>query len=536
MNRNLKKYTDYKEMSFKEKVVRTFKGIGSPKTSGDYKFAKLQIELSSGAVLAFVIPIICIGILLSITPKMIEKPMTTPVYLDKVENVNLEEPEPPAVDKSIEFDFQDTDFDGSGTHGNPSDTIDTSDFSDKPLTPKASVANSVAIIKSPIIMNEILGLRRAGQKGDLNNGTDGFGRDVKGGEATLLRALRWLKSQQLSDGSWSGQPTAMTGLALLTFLAHGETPSPECEEFGSTVEKGIRYLVDSQTENGLFRSKDGNNYAHPIATYALCEAYTLTKVPMLKTAAEKALIHIVNGQHPSGGWDYNMKQSERDDTSYMGWCAQAIKAGQVAVEFGGLDVANLNEACSNAVNGFKTNADKSGGFGYTSPAKSGLSGVGVLCMQLLGASGDKEVSNGLAFLDECTYSFDHWDRQPYGGSSPVYYWYYITQAKFHTGGDRWRGWNKQFQPELIKCQTIIKGAYRGLDGSMRDVGYWDSPSASEHGQGVEGKRIQDTALCALQLMVYYRNLPTFRRVEVDSVDSGDLKDSPIDDIRIKVIR
>jgi hypothetical protein len=33
---------------------------------------------------------------------------------------------------------------------------------------------------------------------------------------------------------------AMTGLAILTFLAHGETPSSE--EFGETVTKGVQYL------------------------------------------------------------------------------------------------------------------------------------------------------------------------------------------------------------------------------------------------------------------------------------------------------
>ena len=78
----------------------------------------------------------------------------------------------------------------------------------------------------------------------------------------------------------------MTGYALLTYLAHGETPASP--EFGETVEKAIRFLVDSQEPSGRFRGRDGHDYTHPIATYALCEAYGLTKVPMLKEAAEKA--------------------------------------------------------------------------------------------------------------------------------------------------------------------------------------------------------------------------------------------------------
>ena len=371
-----------------------------------------------------------------------------------------------------------------------------------------------------------------------------------GGEATVMRALRWLKANQLPDGSWPGQSTAMTGMALLCYLAHGETPSPECVEFGPTVERGIRYLVDNQNENGLFKSKDGNNYAHPIATYALCEAYTLTKVPMLKEAAEKALVHIVRGQHPNGGWDYNMRQTERDDTSYMGWCAQAVKAGHMA---GDLEVQDLEKVYKNAVNGFKVNANPSGGFGYTSRGATGLSGVGVLCMQLLGAAREPEVAATLSFLDEITFSFEKWKNKGFG-ASPVYYWYYITQAKFHAGGDRWTSWNKQFQPELIKKQVVIKDAIADPDGKMRDIGYWDSPSDGEHGGGggtpveairwadgnqIAGKstlggRVQDTCLSALQLMVYYRYLPTFKTPEV--VADVDVAVEDEDEVKINIIR
>ena len=369
-------------------------------------------------------------------------------------------------------------------------------------------------------------------------------------EKAVMRALRWLKARQLPDGSWPGQSTAMTGFALLAFLAHGETPGTEHPEFGDVVERGLRHLVDSQTADGMFRSKDGNNYAHPIATYALCEAYSMIRNPNLKEAAEKALRPIVRGQHPSGGWDYNMRQSERDDTSYMGWCAQAIKAAYMA---GDLEVDNLDNVFEKTVTGFKKNANPSGGFGYTDRGRGGLSGVGVLCMQLLGAAREPEVAATLSFLDACTCSFPDWKRQPYSGGSPVYYWYYITQARFQAGGDRWTSWNRQFQPELVKRQTIVPDAIAGPDGLPRDAGYWDSPSAAEHqgggggdveavrwndgspvvGKGTLGGRVQDTALCALQLMVFYRNLPTFKTPEV--VPDADVATVANDDVEIRIV-
>lgn len=55
-------------------------------------------------------------------------------------------------------------------------------------------------------------------------------------EEAVVKSLRWLKKQQNKDGSWGGAPhnykCAMTGLALLSYLAHCETPLSE--EFGKT--------------------------------------------------------------------------------------------------------------------------------------------------------------------------------------------------------------------------------------------------------------------------------------------------------------
>jgi hypothetical protein len=138
-------------------------------------------------------------------------------------------------------------------------------------------------------------------------------------------------------------------------------------------------------------------------------------------------------------------------------------------------------------------------------------------LQLLGDGNCSEVKNALGFLDACTFSFDDWSNQPYNkgdNPSPIYYWYYITQAKFHTGGDRWKRWNAIFQKELITKQNVIKEAIADPTGKMRDIGYWQSPSESESFRGGGGdalwKDIMDTCLCTLQLEVYYRYLPSFQ--------------------------
>lgn len=376
-------------------------------------------------------------------------------------------------------------------------------------------------------------------------------RTHRGGEESILCALRWLKLQQRPDGSWPGEPTSMTGLALLAFLRRGETPSPECVEFGPTVERAIRYLVENQNDDGTFKSKDQDNYAHPIAAYALCEAYVLTKVPMLKDAAEKALKPIIRAQNPSGGWDLNLKQSNVNNTSYMGWCAQAVKAAHLA---GNLEVEGLDAAYANAVNGFKANAHEGGGFGKFGKGQSDDSGAGVFCMMILGASRTEEVSWTLSLLDGCTFSFESWENQPVQGESPIGNWYYITQAMFYAGGERHSKWNALHSPEVINRQIILTNAIVDAEGRIRDVGYWDSPSKNEHyfGSGGDvvkathyekgvavdgtttlGARVQDTCLSLIPIAGWgVHSLPTFATPTSAVVDST----NETDDIKIILTR
>ena len=184
----------------------------------------------------------------------------------------------------------------------------------------------------------------------------------------------------------------MTGLALLTFLAHGETPTSE--EFGWTVENAMRWLVTNQNEDGHFRGRDAHDYSQPIATYALCEAWGMTRIPAVGEAATRAVRVLIDGQQSTGGWDYSCKaQSARSDLSYAGWCVQALKAAYVA----GIETSGLDEPMKRAVAGLNRHASGSGGFGYTGPGQTPLTGVAVLGLQMLGEADSPSVRAGLAW-------------------------------------------------------------------------------------------------------------------------------------------
>ena len=523
----------YGNMSLGERIRKTLNGLSAPKDSGEYKFAKLQLQRSAGPIVAVLLPLGGICFLLSIQKDVNVRERTQQVEIQEVEDAPDVE-ETPETPEDIEFlDPVDVEIDGPTSDAPTEAAVE---MTDAPVSPKPAEMNSVAQIESPISLKGILGSRNPGQRGTALNRWG-----VGDGDAIVMKALRWLKTVQNKDGSWGkggSNLTSMTSLAILAYLAHGETPS-DSEEFGETVNKALQFLIDEYDhKTGTFKFRDGNNYSHPMAVYALSEAYSMTRNPQVKEVAEAATDKLVKGQYKNGTWAYNMKYNESypvGDTSYAGWCAQAVKAAHTAE----LDVPGLEECYQKAKHGFDDLNHPEGGFGYKSPGRSGLSCVGALCMQLLGEWESPRVAKTMEFLKDATYDFEHWESQPWrGGASPVYYWYYLTQAKFQVGGETFRSWNMKFYPELSKRQTVIpkeKSGYVDHEGKVREIGYWDSPSRGESLHEVDAKgdvfpctywkggkaengtttisrRVMDTALTSLQLMVYYRFLPASQAV------------------------
>ncbi|MEA2013586.1 MAG: hypothetical protein U9O87_11025, partial [Verrucomicrobiota bacterium] len=337
--------------------------------------------------------------------------------------------------------------------------------------------------------------------GRTNSGRKGMLRRFGGsgaGEAAVLRALRWLKDHQnKTTGRWPMDSTthggAMTGLALLTFLAHGETPLSE--EFGNTVQMGIQYLVEKVNKGG--ERIGGNGYENGIIAYALSEAYGLTKIPMIKGPMDKLILSIVEGQQPSGGFDYGYKKGARFDVSLSGWQIQALKAAYVS----GSTVPGIHKAIEKSSEFLKDVQCKSGARkGYFPYSKKGqgtisMTDVATLCLQLIGEGHSKEALRGVEIIKN-NEKVDWNDKDMHKNASihhtKVYNWYYATQAMFHHGKSTWRGWNKMFQPQLIKNQE--------------SDGHWELPGGFKE----DWTPYYATTLCTLMLEVYYRYLPTFK--------------------------
>ncbi|MEI6787242.1 MAG: prenyltransferase/squalene oxidase repeat-containing protein [bacterium] len=443
--------------------------------------------------------------------------------LEKVEEVVKQELEKPPeqevvsdrpTDATVSTMEVPSDAPGSGLGNSEGAGIGSGD-------PSLATGFEIAMAKSPLVMRGLYAQRTAGGRKGALSAFGGSGR----GEDAVLRALRWLKANQDENGSWSKVDStslpAMAGLALLTFLAHGETPSSP--EFGATVEKAMKYIVSKQNAKGNF---SGNPYEHGICTYAIAEGFGLTKIMALKEAMEKGIQVIIDGQQTGGGFDYGYAKGPRWDLSVAGWQFQAMKAAKMAGSSNpGLDgaiassIKFLRNTAHQPTQGFGYSGEKEGPSAGSTPS---MTGAGTLCLQLMGKPDSPEVRSGLKWMNETKSGvFDvTWEREeadkgkaaPKAGKNPVYAWYYITQAKFQKGESDWKEWNPKFTTALVRNQ-IVEGK----------LGHWEN--------GDHGGKVYTTALCTLMLEVYYRYLPTFKHVEVAAPATAVKSDDVVVDVK-----
>ena len=318
----------------------------------------------------------------------------------------------------------------------------------------------------------------------------GGGQDIT--EHAIVRGLTWLKNTQAEDGSWGGNAkdkegklspqdkNAMTGMALLAFLGHCELQ--DSPQFGPTVQKAINFLTSTPPEktSGKFC------YSHPIRTYALCEAYTMTKIKKLEAFAKRAAEFVVKGQNVSGGWAYGYGKNEaaHTDLSVAGWNIQALKAAALT----GISIDGLDEAMDKAVAYTKSCQDAEGKFAYIAGnrGKPSLTGTGVLCLQIWKNAKSEEARKGLEWIIAN-------QAQEWSQVNP-YEWYYHAQACFQatgvTGGMKyWRAWNRKFQQIVCAAQE--------------SDGHWG------HGAHYHGESdVYNTTMTILMLEVYYRYMPS----------------------------
>ena len=522
----------YREKGYFKRLKDMFSGLGKPHNTAEYKLARIELQRQAAPLIAVttVLLLVIVMVVMTMMPKdkgdALEVTIAEATPDPQVEEPPEEPPddiEPPPIE---EVDVMvDTPNPGPVSEITPVASPPSQQVSVKPAP-----QDTVAFVDSPVKMKSMVGSRTPGSIGAATRGGAGYGDAIT--EATVMKVLWWLKAHQASDGSWSGgNKLANTALAVLTYLAHGEypgSPSPFQKDFGPTVQLALDFLIGSVNQGGpvvKMNNADGNEYAFLIATYALCEAFGMTKNPNCKDAAYVCLDRIVRGQSPTGGWDYKINpKSSRDDMSFAGWALQALKAGKMA----GLHPEGLDECIKKAIRCLQTRNFKNGGFNYVAGGNpTGLTATGCLAMQLLGYGNKKEVSDALNFMREWMPAFEgNGGAKPGGqlpGSCPQYYCYYATQCKYQAGMKQgatktdeatWQKWNlamKKLYPATIKD---LPEKVKDWSGKEHKQGYFVNTDAHT------SRPVMDTCLVALQLMVYYRYLPTTQTKAAVAEDEG----------------
>lgn len=361
------------------------------------------------------------------------------------------------------------------------------------------------------VANPTLGGRSAATRDKMVTANGGS----TGSQLAVGRGLAWLAKQQKNDGTWvwdgtnAGDVAAATGMALLPFLAAGQTHKvADWKDDGKvqikykeTVLKGLLALIKLQKPDGTFKGSSGM-YAHAIASVALCEAYGMTgDKSLLLRPAQLSINYIMSGQGPNGSWGYG--PNANGDTSIVGWQVQALQSAKLCKDMV-VDKRVMDKARS-FLDSVASGSSK-GKYGYreAGSVNTTRTSVGLLCRYYMDGWGPNNpgMADGVDYLRK---------TQMPGKTQrlDMYYYYYASQVMHFHDGEVWKEWNVLMRDWLIDLQ--VKDAKKD-----KEYGSWDRDQSPW--VGAHCGRLGTTCMALLTLEIYYRHTPLYKR------DQGGLKE------------
>jgi hypothetical protein len=370
--------------------------------------------------------------------------------------------------------------------------------------------------------NDVIGV--GGGAGGFGGGKYGRRGGAKGGGRASQKAvelgLEWLKNHQDPGGFWDcdgfqsqcktnqcdGKGNAMhdvgnTGLALLAFLGAGNTMTTG--RYKKVVSSGLKYLQSQQdADDGFIGTKSGQHfmYGHALATLAMIEGYYLSRMPVLKNPAQKAIDFIGRSRNPYKAWRYAYPPDGDNDVSVSGWMLFALFAAKdaglnvddAAIKDGMAFVEEMTDPSN-----FRTGYHEKGSYSAREPedqekwpADQAEAMTAVACLLRVFNHEDPDSTPALKGAQTLMLAkLPKWDEA--AGSVDYYYWYYGSYAMFQIGGRSWDNWSRAMENTVVSHQRT----------SGDEVGSWD-PQVDPWGDS--GGRVYATAINVLCLEVYYR--------------------------------
>ena len=295
-------------------------------------------------------------------------------------------------------------------------------------------------------------------------------------ERIYEKGLQYLVATQTEEGSfpgnYGGEP-ATAAMAMMAMFAHGDDPNHG--PYAKSVKRSLEFILKSADEKTGYIGR--SMYNHGFATLALAEAYGAIQDerigPVLKRAVELILTSQEN--NPFKGWRYSPEAKDADST-VSGACFVALIAARNA----GLRVPD--NAIDNALK-FYTDCQvpTTGAIGYV--PRSGANGsattaIGVAVYAYARRKDQPTFVKALTALKAAVQN---------GNNYPFYSEYYAAQAFFQSDVKEWEKWTEKRVQQLTETQN--------------DDGSWE---------GSLGGPLS-TSFGLLSIALTYRYLPIYER-------------------------
>ena len=298
---------------------------------------------------------------------------------------------------------------------------------------------------------------------------------------SLERALVWLNGQQEKSGGFPTDPTGqpgVTSLCTLAFMSQGHLPGTG--KYGTTLNRGIHFVLESQKKSGLIAREAPNGpevphdttheigrtsaYNHAISALMLTEAFGMVDKADskdIRQAVEKALAVTLAEQRRKkprdidrGGWRYlDSYEGVDSDLSVVSWQIMFLRSARNA----GFDVppGPINDAAEYVGRCF---IPATGQFQYEIGGRfssRGMTGAGILSLALAGKHKTPEAQKAASWL--LGRSFDNYNQNEVWIERYHYSVFYCCHAMYQMGGEYW----EKFFPAI--ADTLLKN--QNTDGS-----------------------------------------------------------------------
>lgn len=310
-------------------------------------------------------------------------------------------------------------------------------------------------------------------------------------DQAVQRGLRYLANTQGRDGGWRSKgasgsyPTAMTALAGLAFLSSGSTPTEG--PYARNVSAAISFLLRHARKDGLIallEEESNNMHGHGFAMLFLAECYGMEEDPMRRAQIGSVLARAIEltgrSQSAAGGWLYT-PQSAGDEGSVTVTQVQAFRAALNA------GVAVPKKVIDQAMQYLDDSRNPDGGIRYQvsrqGASRAPITAAAIVCWFNAGNHDDPEVKKAIQFVERTL--------RPSGDGAGGHFYYahlYMAQAMYLISDEKW--------------EPYYEGIARRMLSLQNPDGAWDGDYVGT---------VYGTAVATIILQMPYKHLPVMQR-------------------------